>query len=80
LQDQLQKFNFVFFFLLKLIILIKKKQKIKKPRQQFCSKYFSLVEKEAGRVAFGIEVLKNELFLHLKVLGNYQKKFFTIIS
>ncbi len=35
-----------------------------------------VIFKGQGRVAFGIEVLKNELFLHLKVLGNYQKKFF----
>ncbi len=32
--------------------------------------------KGQGRVAFGTEVLKNELFLHLKVLGNYQNFFF----
>ena len=35
-----------------------------------------VIFKGQGRVAFGIEVLKNELFLHLKVLGNYQKKNF----
>jgi hypothetical protein len=32
--------------------------------------------KGQGRVAFGIDLLKNELFLHIKVLGKYQEKNF----
>jgi hypothetical protein len=33
-----------------------------------------VIFKGQGRVAFGKEALKNELFLHIKVLGNDQKK------
>jgi hypothetical protein len=29
--------------------------------------------KGQGRVAFGMEVFKNQLFLHIKVPGKYQK-------
>jgi hypothetical protein len=35
-----------------------------------------VIFKGQGRVAFGTEVPKHELFLHLKVLGSYQKVFF----
>ncbi len=37
-----------------------------------------VIFKGQGRVAFGIEGLKNELFLHIKVLGNYQQKYFNL--
>ncbi len=37
-----------------------------------------VIFKGQGRVAFGIEVLKNELFLQIKVLGNYQQKYFNL--